>query len=310
MDMADIEKVLITGGCGFIGANLVRFLKERTKWSVRVLDDLRGGTGAGLVDGLAELVLGDASDQETARRSLEGVDAVVHLAAQTGVIPSLKNPELDFSGNVAATFSILESCRRVGVERFVFASSGAVLGNAEPPLHEGLLPRPLSPYGAGKLAGEAYCCAYAGSFGMRTAVLRFANVYGPFSSHKRSAVPIFIARCLAGEPLEIFGDGSQTRDFIYVEDVCEGIFRALVAEGTAGEVFQLGTGVETSVCELADTIHELLGGSEVVFRPARSGEVSRSQVDVSKARSMLSFEATVGLREGVQRTAHSLRSTH
>ena len=307
--MADIERVLITGGCGFIGANLVRFLKDRTAWSVRVLDDLRGGTGAHLHQGMAELVVGDVSDKETARRSLEGVDAVVHLAAQTGVIPSLKDPELDFSGNAAATFSILESCRRVGVERFVFASSGAVLGDAEPPLHEGLVPRPLSPYGAGKLVGEAYCCAYAGSFGMRTVALRFANVYGPFSRHKRTAVPIFIARCLAGEPLEIYGDGSQTRDFIYVEDLCEGIYRALVAEGTAGEVFQLGTGVETSVSELADTVHELLGGSEVVYRPARSGEVRRSMIDVSKARSMLSFAAAVELREGVQRTAQWLRSS-
>ena len=308
-DMADIEKVLITGGCGFIGANLVRYLRERSQWSLRVLDDLRAGKRTHLDDGMAELVVGDASDGETARSALQDVDAVIHLAAQTGVIPSIEDPERDFLGNAAATFSILESCRRMGVERLVFASSGAALGDVEPPLHENLVPRPLSPYGAGKLAGEAYCCACAGSFGMHTVALRFANVYGPFSRHKPNAVPLFIARALGGEPLEIYGDGSQTRDFIYVEDLCEGIYRALTAENAAGEVFQLGTGVETSVRRLADTIHDALGGTEVVFKPARSGEVKRSRVDVSKARSMLSFEASVQLREGVERTAQWFRSS-
>ena len=172
-----------------------------------------------------------------------------------------------------------------------------------------MVPRPLSPYGAGKLAGEAYCCAYAASFGMHTVALRFANVYGPFSRHKPNAVPLFIGRTLRGEPIEIYGDGSQTRDFIYVEDLCEGIYRALTAEDVAGEVFQLGTGVETSVRRLADTVHDALGGTEVVFKPARSGEVRRSRVDVSKARSMLSFEASVELREGVERTARWFRSS-
>ena len=307
--MAGIEKVLITGGCGFIGANLVRYLHDRTQWSLRVLDDLRAGKRAHLENGMADIVVGDASVHETARSALQGVDAVVHLAAQTGVLPSLEDPERDFWGNAGATFSILESCRRMGVEHLVFASSGAALGDAESPLHENMVPRPLSPYGAGKLAGEAYCCAYAASFGMHTVALRFANVYGPFSRHKPNAVPLFIARALGGEPLEIYGDGSQTRDFIYVEDLCEGIYRALTAEDVAGEVFQLGTGVETSVRRLADTVHDELGGTEVVFKPARSGEVRRSRVDVSKARSMLSFEASVELREGVERTARWFRSS-
>ncbi|MDQ3660166.1 MAG: NAD-dependent epimerase/dehydratase family protein [Actinomycetota bacterium] len=307
--MADIERVLITGGCGFIGANLVRYLRERTQWSLRVLDDLRAGGRADLNDGLADVVVGDVSDRETARSALQGVDAVIHLAAQTGVAPSLEDPERDFWGNAAATFSMLESCRRMGVGRLVFASSGAALGDVEPPLHENLVPRPLSPYGAGKLAGEAYCCAYAGSFGMHTVALRFANVYGPFSRHKPNAVPLFITRALRGEALEIYGDGSQTRDFIYVEDLCEGVHRALTAEGAAGEVFQLGTGVETSVRRLAETVQNVLGGTEVVFKPARTGEVRRSRVDVSKARSMLSFEATVQLGTGVERTARWFRSS-
>lgn len=307
--MSVIQRVLITGGCGFIGANLIRYLKDRTDWSLRVLDDLRTGKRAHVDERTAELIVGDAGDPEGARSSLVGVDAVVHLAAQTGVIPSLDDPQKDFRGNAAATFSLLESCRVMGVERFVFASSGAALGDVEPPLHEELVPRPLSPYGAGKLAGEAYCSAYAGSFGMNAVALRFANVYGPYSRHKRNAIPIFITRSLKGEPLEIYGDGSQTRDFIYVEDLCKGIHRALVTENAAGEIFQLGTGVETSVRDLADTIHSVIGGSEVLYMPARIGEVARSRVDVSKARTRLSFEAAIGLRQGIERTARWFRSS-
>jgi UDP-glucose 4-epimerase len=144
---------------------------------------------------------------------------------------------------------------------------------------------------------------------MNTVALRFANVYGPFSRHKRNAIPLFLARSLKGKPLEIYGDGSQTRDFIYVEDLCEGIYRALVTEGVAGEVFQLGTGVETSVRELADIIQGIVGGSEILYRPARPGEVARSRVDVSKARSRLSFEAAVVLRRGLERTAQWFRSS-
>jgi UDP-glucose 4-epimerase len=302
----EIRRVLVTGGCGFIGANLIRYLLDHTSWDLRVIDDLRSGQRS-MVEGLAEVVVGDAGEERDLDGALSGVDGVIHLASETGVLPSVENPVRDFQGNATTTFRVLEGCRVRGVERVVFASSGAALGDAPPPLHEGLVPRPLSPYGAGKLVGEAYCQAYAGSFGMRTVALRFSNVYGPFSAHKANAIPSFIKRCLAGEPLDIYGDGLQSRDFIYVDDLCDGILRSLRA-GVAGEVFQLATGVETSVVELAQLVKEVTASdSEIRFNPGRKGEVYKSRADISKVKRMLGFEPRVGLREGLERTAQWFR---
>ena len=295
--------VLVTGGCGFVGANLMHYLHENTKWSLRVIDDLRTGQRSPIGD-IAEIKVGDAGDPHDLQAALEGVDAVVHLASQTGVAPSLDDPVKDFEGNARTTFAVLDGCRKLGVARFVFASSGAALGDAPPPLNENLVPHPLSPYGAGKLAGEAYCHAYAASFGLRTIALRFSNVYGPFSAHKSNAIPNFIQRCLAGEPIEIYGDGHQTRDFIYVDDLCDGIVRALESD-IGGEVFQLATGVETSVIELAELIMRVTNNnnSEIVFRPGRAGEVYKSRADITKVRRMLGFEPRTELAEGLTATS-------
>jgi UDP-glucose 4-epimerase len=235
--MADIERVLITGGCGFIGANLVRVIQAQKDWAVRVLDDLRSGR-AEFLDGLdAEIAIGNVADPVVLEPALDGVDAVIHLAAQTGVVPSVENPQRDFEGNAVATFQALDACRRIGIDCFVFASSGAALGDVVPPLHEELVPHPLSPYGAGKLTGEAYCQSFAGSYGMHTVSLRFSNVYGPASIHKNNAIPNFIKASLRGEPIHIYGDGQQTRDFIYVDDLCDAIILAVEADDVAGVVF-------------------------------------------------------------------------
>jgi UDP-glucose 4-epimerase len=306
--VSPFERVLVTGGCGFIGANLVRFIRDRTPWQVRVVDDLRTGNPDHVPADLAEVRVGDVTGPEVLEAALEGVDAVVHLASQTGVQPSVEDPVKDFQGNPAATFRVLDGCRRGGIGRVVFASSGAAVGEAEPPIHEEVVPRPVSPYGAGKLAGEAYCRAFAASFGMDTVALRFSNVYGPFSAHKNNAVPNFIKLSLSGEPIVIFGDGSQTRDFIHVDDLCEAILRSLMVEGIAGEVFQVATGRETSITELAKLVQKATGGTgEIRFEPRRPGEVYRSAVDVSKARRMLGFEPAVDLPGGLDRTARWYR---
>ena len=196
--MSTVERVLVTGGCGFIGANLVRRIRASSDWQVRVVDDLRTGRESYVGD-LAEVVIGDVGDPDVLEPALDGVDAVVHLASQTGVLPRSRTRRATSRAARMTTFRVLEACRRRGIARFVFASSGASVGDVTPPIHENIVPRPLSPYGAGKLAGEAYCQAFAGSFGMDTAALRFSNVYGPFSLHKENAVPNFIKRCLRGE---------------------------------------------------------------------------------------------------------------
>ena len=208
------------------------------------------------------------------------------------------------------TFRVLEACRKRGIARFVFASSGASVGDVTPPIHENIVPRPVSPYGAGKLAGEAYVQGFAGSFGMQTAALRFSNVYGPYSLHKDNAIPNFIRRCLRGERLEIYGDGSQTRDFIHVQDLCDGIIAAVTADDIGGEIFQLGTSVETSVVELARLIQEVTGAEvDIDYEERRAGEVYKSRVDISKAQRLLDFQPAIELREGLALTAEWYRKT-
>ena len=306
--MSTRERVLVTGGCGFIGANLVRRIRERRGWQVRVVDDLRTGRESYLSADLAEVVIGDVADPAVLESALDGMDAVVHLASQTGVLPSVEDPARDFEGSAMTTFRVLEACRRRGIARVVFASSGAAVGDVTPPIHENIVPRPLSPYGAGKLAGEAYVQGYAGSFGMQTVALRFSNVYGPYSLHKDNAIPNFIKRCLKGERLEIYGDGSQTRDFIHVHDLCDGIIAAVTADDIGGEIFQLGTSVETSVVELARLIQEVTDAeAEIDFEERRAGEVYKSCVDISKAQRLLGFQPAIELRDGLAQTAEWYR---
>lgn len=302
--MSDIQHVLVTGGCGFIGANLVRFLRERTPWRVRVIDNLQTGDPGHVPEKLAEVVVGNVADVAALDPALEGIDAVIHLASTTGVVPSVEDPVWDFEGNPLPTFRLLDACRRRGIDRVVFASSGATLGEAPPPVNEEVLPRPLSPYGAGKLVGEAYCQAFAGSYGMQTAALRFSNVYGPFSLRKKgNAVPNFIRRCLSNQPMVIYGDGTQTRDFIHVDDLCDCIHRATITDGLAGDVFQVAMGVETGIADLAEMVQKVTGAeSEIQFEPKRAGEIHRSWADISKARRVLGFNPQVDLEQGITQT--------
>jgi UDP-glucose 4-epimerase len=302
--MTEIEHVLVTGGCGFIGANLVRFLRERTAWRVRVIDNMQTGDPDHVSHELADVVEGNVTDPQALEPALEGIDAVIHLASTTGVVPSVEDPAWDFEGNPLPTFRLLDACRRRGIDRVVFASSGATLGEAPPPVNEEVLPRPLSPYGAGKLAGEAYCQAFAASHGMQTAALRFSNVYGPFSLRKKgNAIPNFIRRSLSNEPMLIYGDGMQTRDFIYVEDLCDCIHRAATADGIAGEVFQVAIGAETAILDLAELVKKVTGAeSEIRFEPKRAGEIYKSWADISKARQVLGFDPQIDLEEGITRT--------
>lgn len=316
--------VLITGGCGFIGRNLIHALLKRGDGvRIRVLDNLSVGKAVELgeigpyatlereeipeVVSPLELVVGDILDQQLLTRACSNVDAIVHLAASTGVIPSVENPRMDFMNNVMGTLNCLEAARLNHVHRFVFASSGAPLGEQDPPIHEELVPRPLSPYGASKLCGEAYCSVYFRSFGLEAVALRFGNVYGPRSAHKNSIVAKFIGHILRSEPLPIYGDGNQTRDFIYVEDLVEAIVKALETEKIGGEVFQIATQKEHTVFEIADVLNclgrEVLGReSEIVFEMERKGEVRRSFSDITKARLRLGFEPRYDVARGLEET--------
>jgi UDP-glucose 4-epimerase len=306
--MTDVKHVLITGGCGFIGANLAKLVRDRTDWSVRIVDDMRVGKPE-MVEQLADVHHGDVGDPAVLKEVLRDIDAVVHLASETGVAPSVENPVRDFEGNAMTTFRVIEGCRQMQVKRFIFASSGAAVGDVTPPIHENIVARPLSPYGAGKLVGEAYCQAYAGSFGLKTVALRFSNVYGPQSAHKtKNAVPSFITLALSEQDLLIYGDGTQTRDFIYVDDLCEGILHSVTTDDIAGEVFQLGTSIETSIVEIAEIVRDTVGTDVAInFEPRRPGEVYKSRVDISKATRLLGFHPSIDVKEGLGRTVEWYR---
>jgi UDP-glucose 4-epimerase len=316
---------LVTGGCGFIGTQLVRrLLTEPSPPNIRVADDFAVGQPEDLASVAAlvqrpaadlagaprgvELVAGDVRDYEAMEACLAGIDVVVHLAAHTGVLPSLDDPLGDAAVNISGTVNVLECARRRGARRFVFASSGAALGETEQPIREDRLPRPASPYGASKLAGEAYCSAYHQGFGLEAAALRFSNVYGPGSKRKESVVPRFLKRALAGEPLEVNGTGEQVRDFIYVDDLVDAVLLAALTEAeVGGEVFQVATQVETSINTLAQTVCEVVAaetGRTVAIRhvPAPPGDLPRVFADISKARRVLGFEPKVPLKEGVRKT--------
>ncbi|HET7677763.1 MAG TPA: NAD-dependent epimerase/dehydratase family protein [Candidatus Limnocylindrales bacterium] len=297
--------VLITGGAGFIGANLARLLVGRGD-RLRVLDDLSIGRRDYLAGVSHELVEATLSDAAAVAAAVEGADAVVHLAARAGIPDSVTDPLGTFAVNVAQTLGLLDAARRAGVRRFVFASSNAAVGDHEPPSDELQLAHPVSPYGASKLAGEAYCQAYAATYGLAACALRFSNAYGPYSLHKKSVVAAWLRAALAGAPVTIHGDGGQTRDFVFAGDLARAVLAALDApeERVAGEVFQAGTGRETTVNELATAIGRAVGRPLAIHHgPAREGDVRRNVSRVDKAAERLGYRAQVGLDEGLRRTA-------
>jgi UDP-glucose 4-epimerase len=293
---------LVTGGAGFIGSALVRRLEERS-YSVRVFDNLATGDRAYLEGTDAELVEGDVRDLETLAEAAAGCDVVFHLAAGTGVLPSIEDPFADFDLNARGTLTALVAAQRAGTSRFVFSSSNAPLGAGAYPAREDKPFAPLSPYGASKAAGEAYCSAFHGAFGLEAVSVRFSNAYGPRSSHKGNVIPVFIRQLLADKELTVFGDGKQTRDFVFAADLAEGLVQAAETEGVGGEVFQLASGVETSLNDLIAVLGEVAGREPQVRRlPPRPGEIVRNYSAIEQARERLGYRPTVGLEEGIRKT--------
>jgi UDP-glucose 4-epimerase len=297
-----VRKALVTGGAGFIGSALVRLLAERGD-DIRVYDTLSTGS-AELLEGTgAELVQADVRDVDALTRAAEGRDVVFHLAAGTGVLPSLDDPFADFDLNAGGTLAALWAARNVGAKRFVFSSSNAPLGAGAYPASEEKPVAPLSPYGAGKAAGEAYCSAFYGAYGLDAVAVRFSNAYGPRSAHKGNVIPLFLKRILSGQELVVYGDGTQTRDFVFVEDLAAGLLLASTVEGIGGEVFQLASGVETSLNELVAMLGEVTGREPAVRQePARPGEIFRNYSLIGKAKEQLGYAPATGLRDGLRRT--------
>ena len=300
------NKILVTGGCGFIGTNLVKYLAENTNWEIIILDNLSSGKKEyieNISDTKINLIQGDIRNKKDVKKAISDCDYVVNLAAQVGVIPSIKNPLLDMDVNVKGTINLLEESVKNNVKRFVQASSAAPLGKQEMPLNETKIPRPLSPYGASKLAGEGYCSAFSGSYNLSTVVLRFSNVYGIYSDMKGSVIPLFIRQILDKKTLTIYGDGKQTRDFIYVSDICQGIFLGLTQDLNKSSLFQLGTGQETSIKKLVEYLKEIFS-KDISFDYAtqREGEIYQNYTSIEKAKKELGFKPEISLKKGLEKT--------
>ena len=333
------KKWLITGGCGFIGTNLIKKLILKDGLSIRIVDNLSVGSIEDLekvckfieLDSTSlnlksttssplscsklssepncpvELIRGDILDGKLALKAAEGMEVIVHLAASTGVSTSVENPMVDCMTNVIGTLIYLEAARLNGIGKFITASSAAAVGEGDPPFHEEMAPHPVSPYGAGKLAGEAYCSAYFSAFGINTIALRFSNVYGPGSDHKNSVVAKFIKQAIDGQQLEVYGDGNQTRDFIYIEDLIQAIYLAATLDKIGGEIFQIATNTETTVNNLVDMLVPILAEAgfhdvKVHNKPSRAGDVMRNFSDISKAEKMMGWMANMELSDGLKRT--------
>jgi UDP-glucose 4-epimerase len=328
------KRWLVTGGCGFIGTSLIKHLLSEGGHTIRILDNLTVGTRSDLssvsdfqevtlkdlsfnlypLSSQPELVVGDIRDPEMCNTCCKDVDIIIHLAANTGVPNSVENPRLDMECNVMGTFNMLEAARINRLKRFVFASSGAPAGECEPPIHEELPSHPVSPYGASKLAGEGYCSAYAKTFGLETVALRFSNVYGPGSTHKSSVVAKFIKQALNGETLVIYGDGKQTRDFIYIDDLIEAIYKAATILSSlksnlplGGEIFQIATNRETTVAEMTEMLSANLkekgiSDFQVIHAEKRIGDVQRNFSDTTKADKRLGWKCENTLQQGLAKT--------
>ncbi len=303
-----MAKYLVTGGAGFIGSNVVCKLLQLGH-QVRVLDNFVTGKRENLADVIDDirLIEGDLRDIETVREAVEGVDYILHIAALPSVPRSVADPLLTHDMNVDGTLHVLETARQQGVKRVVFSSSSSVYGNTPTlPKHEDMPLSPLSPYAAHKAAGELYCSVYSNIYGLETVCLRYFNIFGPRQDPKSqyaAVVPKFISAFQTGGQPTIYGDGEQSRDFTYVDNVVTANITASTAPEAVGEVINVACGSRISINELARKIGALLGKTvNPTYDPPRAGDVKHSLADISKAQRLLDYSNLIDIDSGIQKT--------
>lgn len=304
----EIPSALVTGGAGFIGSHLVNTLVSNGV-RVRVLDNFSTGSRSKLEPVITKLELheGDIRDVETCRRACENVSVIFHLAAYISAPGSVADPALADSNNISGTLNMLLAARDSGASRFVLSSSSAVYGDTPVvPTHEAVTPHPLSPYGVEKLYAENMCYVFYQLFELKTIALRYFNVYGPGQnpdSEYAAVIPKFISRTLAGKAPIIFGDGAQTRDFLYVKDVVLANLLAAANEVSFGEAYNIAGGKAISMNELAKTIIRNMGSDlKAEHAPPRKGDILNSSADITKAASVLGYQPKYDLATGLMET--------
>jgi len=303
-----LSRILVTGGAGFIGSNLCAALLD-LGYEVRVYDNFSTGKRENLAEFVRsiEVIEGDIRDYEGVEKAVTGVERVIHLAAMSSVPQSVDDPSAAHDINATGTLHVLKASRDHGAQRVVMASTSAIYGeNPVQPKKEEMIPEPMSPYAATKLAGEHYCRIFSALYGLETVALRYFNVYGKRqdpASHYSAVIPKFITRMLSNSNPVIYGDGEQTRDFVFVEDCNRANIKASFTEGISGEFFNIGSGVNISVNELYNTIKDITGAElEPLYEDARKGDVRESLSDISKARRQLGFEPAYTMEAGLKKT--------
>ena len=311
-------KYLVTGGCGFIGTNLVKDLLSNNE-DITILDNFSNNR-PGLFEEHGndiEIIEGSTSDFKLVKDLIHdlNIDVVIHLAARSGIAPSVEDPIADFE-NVQGTFNCLEASRLGNVKKFIYASSGSCVGEYPPPFHENLCPRPTAPYSASKAIGELHCCSYFYTYGLNTVSLRFGNIYGAFSKHKDNLIPNLIKDKLSNKETILYGDGSQTRDFLYIKDLINAIKLSIKKDDIGGQVFQIATNMETSATEIIKILNMIFNEKEmskasIKQEDFREGDLKRNFSDTSKAKIRLGWENNFSLYEGLKETTEwYLRENH
>jgi nucleoside-diphosphate-sugar epimerase len=299
---------VVTGGAGFIGSHIVEELLRRNE-TVKVIDNFSTGKRANLkpFEGAAEIIDADISQAKNLAQLLKGADYVIHQAAIPSVPKSIIDPVKSHEANVNGTLQLLVACREAGVKRVVYASSSSLYGDSPTlPKHEGMMPNPLSPYGAQKLFGETYCQVFTKSYGLETVSLRYFNVFGPrqdATSQYSGVLALFIPAVLEGRRPTIYGDGEQSRDFTYVKNVVEANLLACKAPAVAGQFFNIACGDRITVNSMLQHINKITGKDiSPVYADARAGDIKHSQADITRAKERLIYEPRVSFEEGLRDT--------
>ena len=301
-----MEKFLVTGGAGFIGSNICKRLVSQGCF-VRVVDNLITGKKSNLAEVIdkIEFIQADMGDSEVAQSAMNNIDVVLHQGALPSVPVSIDDPAATHKHCVNATFTLLLAARDAGVKRFVYAASSSAYGDAPTsPKVETMPASPLSPYAVAKLTGEYYCSVFSQVFGLETISLRYFNVFGPQqdpTSQYAAAIPAFVTAILKDEPPTIYGDGEQSRDFTYIDNIVDANLLAARAKQTKGEVINIACGQAVTVNEIINMINNLLGKSvKPTYTPPRPGDVKHSLADITAAQNLIDFEPIVSFREGLQ----------
>lgn len=297
-----MQKVVVTGGCGFIGSHLAQTLCAE-HYDVTVIDNFTTGSRHHLDVKSIRVIEGDIRDRALLKQALQGVDIVFHLAAKISVSESIQNPTSYIESNCLGTITVLEACRDAAVAHIILASSAAIYGNnATIPTRENMPPAPTSPYAQSKLDGEFYCQLFQQEYGIHAAILRYFNVYGPRQnplSAYAAAIPIFIRQALHNEDIVIFGNGEQTRDFIYVQDV---VAASLIAAKNAGDIYNVANNIPISINQLVNTIIQLTHSrSKIIYQAERAGDIKHSQASIQKLHD-LGFKPEYDLTRGLMET--------